>query len=848
MKTYEVTFMKELNWNNEKDFAKSIKELLIYRGFKINSYYDDIGPDGGRDIEAHTFEYDLALDRYDTINWWVELKFRSKSSLGAKDIDDIRSKISRASLHKVDKFLLVTNTQYTPEFKKNISACAHEYHIKIRYWDKAILENAFFNKYNKNDIDDFHANLISDRVEDTKLIFNIVKSGLKTVFLLVGSAGVGKSALARYILTYMSNSEGYAGGIIDMQLQGGIGLQLKLLAGILKKKGFKSDFCFSSDLQMSEDQRLELLFEHCLTNKTILVIDNVEKQLNLTGNIENFCINTLVEKFLNQNMNGSVLLMLSRVPLNSIYNAKQLYFSHELKGWDIDFVYDKYLPYLQYLNTRISNIENIDRRKQLLQFMQGNPLALNIANCLCISNDFESIVDCIEYKKNPAQNLIRFVSDDLSNDEIDALNRFAQFNRPMSHDEIMKYICQESVLKGLQIRKLIEPIADLDDQYDMHPLTVEQFNLQNKIAKRKKIVEKISSKIMHDLQKENIEKVYNHGLLRQVAEMFLNVNEVNQTAKIIILIGTRALSLGDVVYLKDMLHRLYDAVDLSALNKTRLKKVEGHIYDFENRYNLAAKIYDEMLQESILLQDPWSRAAALNGLGSIERFNNNCEKAISLYTESLQIRIENNLEIEQSNSHHNLGAVYIIMKDYDKAIEHLEKAKNIRQKQNDIFRVSSTELYLGECYIHTEKFSNAERLLKECIKKKKEVHDVVGYIWANLAMTKLIICEAATMFSEEKLESNIKIMEKIAIECKTISHMKECVMAQIFMSMCKMLLHYDSQNIMGTLVEAQTTAKQTMLAEYYNKKITELMKIVLQGVVNSDIIILIKQIALQLKI
>ena len=838
--------MEELKWDNEKDFAKSIKGLLIYKGFKIDSYYDDIGPDGGRDIEAQTFEYDLALDRCETINWWIELKYRSKSSLGAKDIDDICSKIARASLKKVDKFLLITNSQFTPEFKENISKSASEKYIKIRYWDKTILEKLFFNKQNKKEIDHFHTNLISDRVEDTKLIFNIIKSGLKSVFLLVGSAGVGKSALARYMLSYMSNSGGYAGGVLDMQLHGGIGLQLKLLADILKKRGYTSDFCCSSNLQLSENQRLELLFDHCLSHKTILIIDNLEKQLNLSGNIDNPMVRTLIERFLTQNMNGSVLLLLSRVPLNGIYNANPLCYTHELKGWDIDFVYDKYLPYLQYLNTRITDIASEDRRKELLQSMEGNPLALNIANYLCISNNVETIVNCIEDKNNPAQNLIKLVSNDLKNEEVDALNRFAQFNRPMSKNEIMKYICSEPVLKSLQIQKLIEPIADSDDHYGMHPLTVAQFDLQNDLVKRTKIVSEISSKITNDLEQENIEEVYNHGLLRQVAEMFLSINEVNQAAEIIIRIGTRALSMGDVIYLQNTLHRLYDSMDLSALNRTRLKKVEGHIYDFENRYDKAAEIYGKMLQESIELQDPWSRAAALNGLGSIERFNNNCEKAISLYTESLQIRIDNDFVIDQSNSHHNLGAVYIMMQDYDKAIEHLEIAKEIRQNKKDIFRVSATELYLGECYTHTGEYKKAEQLLEECIKNKQKVHDIVGNIWANLAMVKLIISESENNCSEIKLKSSIDTMDHIANECKNIAHMKECVIAQIFLSMCKMLLQYDSQNILDTLVQAQTNAEQTMLSEYYKQKITELMKMALDG--NMDFNEKIKQIALQLKI
>lgn len=380
----------------------------------------------------------------------------------------------------------------------------------------------------------------------------------------------------------------------------------------------------------------------------------------------------------------------------------------------------------------------------------------------------------------------------------------------------------------------------------MHPLTVAQFDLQNDVVKRTKIVAEISSTITNDLEQENIEEVYNHGLLRQVAEMFLSINEVNQAAEIIIRIGTRALSMGDVIYLQNTLHRLYDSMDLSALNRTRLKKVEGHIYDFENRYDKAAEIYGKMLQESIELQDSWSRAAALNGLGSIERFNNNCEKAISLYTESLQIRIDNDFVIDQSNSHHNLGAVYIMMQDYDKAIEHLEIAKEIRQNKKDIFRISATELYLGECYTHTGEYKKAEQLLKECIENKKKVHDVVGNIWANLAMAKLIVCETENIFSEEKLKSSIDIMGSIAIECINIAHMKECVIAQIFMSMCKMLLQYDSQNILETLVQAQTNAEQTMLSEYYKQKVTELMKMVLEG--NMDSIEKIKQIALQLKI
>lgn len=840
--------MKKITWTDEKKFAFNIKELLLFKGFKIDSYYDDVGPDGGRDIEAHTFEYDSALDEYDSVNWWIELKFRSKSSLGVKNIDDIRSKVTRAIQSKVDKFLLITNTQYTPEFKYNISNYCYENNIKIRYWDISTLQKLFFEMENASSLNDYHANLISDRLSDTKLIFNTIKSEMKSVFLLMGSAGVGKSALARYVLSYLSNSERYAGGFLDLQLQGGIGFQLKLLAERFRKQNLSSDFCFSASLPKNEHERLELLFEHCLSNKTILIIDNIENQLNINGNIISEDVKMLVDKFLNNYMNGSILLLLSRVPLNKIYSTSQLFFVHELTGWDIDFVYEKYLPYLHSLDTCISNITNIEKRKQLLQSMEGNPLALKIADRLCVTNNIEEVIECIEDKSNPAQSLIKLISDNLLSEEILALNKFAQFNRPMSEKEILQFVCCKQILNRLKMRMLIEALPDSNTQFNMHPLTVAQFDLQNNIEKRKEIVREVISDITKELEQKNIEEIYNHGLLRQVSEMFLSINDVNHAAEIIIRIGTRALSMGDVVYLTNILQRLFKNSNLTSLNRTRLKKAQAHVYDFNNRYDLAEQTYKTMLEESIQLKDAWSRAAALNGLGSIERFRNNCEKAISLYTESLQIRIDNHFAIDESNSHHNLGAVYIIMEDYDKAIEHLEKAKIIRNKKKDIFRVSATELYLGECYIHIKNFKKANSILTECVKNKKAVHDVVGSIWANLAMGKLIICKAAENISTNELEASIVNLNSIAQICEKISHIKEYVIAQIFMSMISLLLYHDMGKVMEYLVNAQTKVKNTLLSDFYGTIIKELMNITLNNTVNSNDLSLLSNISMKIKI
>lgn len=840
--------MDLMEWKNEKEFAEAITDLLLYRGFKIDSYYDDIGPDGGRDVEAHTFEYDAALDELDSVSWWIELKYRSKSSLGSKDVADILSKLARFKISKVDKFLIIANTQFTAAFKTDICSYCNENGIKIRFWDRTKLRTLFQKKVVDNNNNEYVNGMISDRLQETKLIFNTIQSGMKSVLLLVGSAGVGKSALARYIMMYVSKNSGYLTGIIDARMQGGIGFQLKLLAEKFQKQNCITDFSLSSNIRIDEKERLELLFHHCRKCKTLLVLDNTEQQMNINGEITNQHIKILVDKFLEEDMNGSVLLLLSRHTLNKIYNTQSFFFWHELRGWNIDFVYNKYLPYLQYLNTCISNISDEIQRKHLLETMDGNPLALKIANQLCVANDITYIVNCIKHEKNPAQSLIKQISQDLSEEEILALNKFAQFERPMTLEEILTYVCSERILNRLRLRMLIEPEQTSEMQYQMHPLTIAQFDLSNSLDKRGLIVHDIVNAIGENIKDKNIEDIYYHGLLRQAVEMSLNIKNVNDAARIIIRIGTRALSMGDVDYLVDILERLKTSHQLSPIYSTRLKKVEGHIHTFNERFDLAKKIYQDMLSESLELKDDWSRAAALNGLGSIERYNYNCQQAISLYTESLQIRIDNNFEIDQSNSYHNLGAVYIILGDYDNAIECLEKAISIRERFQDIFRISATELYLGECYIHIGQFQKSKMLLEQCIVNKKKVHDIVGGIWAGLAKSKLIICMFTYIENEMSFKEEISDLLKLSKLCLIISHIREYVISQIFLAVLTFLTDQETGNALEYAVNAKNKVNDTLLKDFYLSIIKQIINIIMNNQLTEDDIKILKQLVLGIKI
>lgn len=840
--------MDLMEWKNEKEFAEAITDLLLYKGFKIDSYYDDIGPDGGRDIEAHTFEYDAALDELDSVGWWIELKYRSKSSLGSKDVADVLSKLARFKISKTDKFLIITNTQFTNTFKTDICSYCAENGIKIRFWDRTKLRIMFQKKEIDNKSNEYVNGMISDRLHETKLIFNTIQSGMKSVLLLVGTAGVGKSALARYIMMYMSKNSGYLTGIFDSRMQGGIGFQLKLLAEKFQNQNCITDFSLSSNIRMDEKERLELLINHCKKYKTLLVLDNTEHLQDINGEIKNQHIKMLVEKFLEEDMNGSVLLLLSRHTLNSIYNTQTFFFGYELKGWNIDFVYNKYLPYLQYLNTCIADISDEIQRKKILETMEGNPLALKIANQLCLSNDIKYVVNCIKHEKNPAQSLIKKISQELSEEEVLALNKFSQFERPMTLKEVRTYVCSENILNRLRLRMLIEPVQASETQYQMHPLTIAQFDLANFLDKRKPIVYDIVKIIFKNTENKNIEDIYYHGLLRQAVEMLINIQSIDEAAKIIIRIGTRALSMGDVDYLSDILERLKEDSKLSPLYSTRLKKVEGHIHNFNERYDLAKKIYQAMLSESLELKDDWSRAAALNGLGSIERYTNNCQRAISLYTESLQIRIDNNFEIDQSNSYHNLGAVYIILGDYDNAIKCLKKAISIRENSQDIFRMSATELYLGECYIHIGQFEESKKLLEQCIVNKEKVHDIVGGLWAGLAKSKLVICMFTYGVNEMLLKNETSRLLELSKLCQIISHTREYVISQIFLSVLTFFSDIESGNALEYAVNAKNKVNNTLLKEFYLSIIKKIINIIMSNQLTEENIQILKNFVLNIKI
>ncbi|MGB0697721.1 MAG: hypothetical protein ACPGOY_18870, partial [Rhodospirillaceae bacterium] len=93
------------NINNEEDLLNAALFLLRMHEFKISHVFEGSGPDGGRDIEAVSFEID-ASQKIEPVKWWIELKFR-KTQKGTLSTKDLNNKLHRASTRGVKKYLLI---------------------------------------------------------------------------------------------------------------------------------------------------------------------------------------------------------------------------------------------------------------------------------------------------------------------------------------------------------------------------------------------------------------------------------------------------------------------------------------------------------------------------------------------------------------------------------------------------------------------------------------------------------------------------------------------------------------------------------------------------------------------
>ena len=754
--------------SNEKDFKETVFYLMDICGFKTELVTEGAGVDGGRDIEATSFEYDTAEQADACVRWWIELKYRSNTNLGIKDLNDLSSKIIRAANNGVNKFLIVTNSKLSIELLRALYDVSNKHRIPLKIWDSDKI-NAILCNHSNKEINHFNIKM-SDRNDETNTLINIIKSKCKNIIQITGKRGNGKSLLAKFIAQLLCYTDNYGYGYIDCKNYNQIGLQIKETANLMKIQNISSDFVDSISFNMNENERALLLCKHMQDFKTIIILDNFEYVLDRSRKITSPQMELIVKFALDNNMENSVIILTSQLPINTVYTSSSFFIDFMLKGWDLDYIIEKYIKKLTNIYTQIQKLElTKEQQRQLLECLDGNPFAFNILNQLCKSHNLIEILNNLESVTDVPSYLLEQLSGEISSEQSSALEKIAQFNRELSIMEINEFVCNEDTLNSLIYRKLIEPSSLSKEKYYIHPLTSNLFSLSNDQVQKRKVINELSEKIESYVSKFHIDDLYPHTLMRQVIDMNVSVENYEKVAEILVRIGTRILSTGDIYYLNSIMDKLKNA-NISELVRMRLMKLEAHIESYSDRLDIAKNIYEDMLSKSLSLNDPWGASAALNGLGSMARYVYDYPTAIEKYVESATIRENNGLILELSNSYHNIGATYIISQDYPKAISALKEACSIRKNAKDSFRLSASMLYLGESYTMIGDYPEASKVLCECLTIKKAIEDLTGSVWACCALAKLYII-SQNLSELYNLEVELLEHEKIALKFKLSRHL-----------------------------------------------------------------------------
>lgn len=841
---------KKVFLRTEADLLHIARKILISHEFKLEHIFEGSGPDGGRDIEAITFETD-ASKKTVPVKWWIELKFRANK--GARlSVKDLESKIHRASNQGVRKFLLITNVRVTASFADAMEETAYRYHIDFRYWDELFLQDQLTQSSDQR-LKQLLGNeeiTISDRVHDLNQLIPLIRSGHYAVISLCGSGGVGKSALIRYISAMLSSN--YDIAWIDCRIGHDLGFTLKHIADRFLDMGVETRFSYSAGLRISESDRIKMLIDHCLERNTLVILDNFEEVLDSSGIINNGLYRVILSSAKSLNKHSSQIIITTRrnicdpssIPPEDIR-------VQSLRGFDLDFVQREYLPLLRFLETKISKIsDRTEQQQELLAIFDGNPLALQIANQLCAHYDYyelKQIVGSVS-GQNVAKKLVEGLSVKLSPDQLEALYKFAQFQRPLSTDEIKKFVCSSSVLDSLLLRTLVEPLSSSKKQFQMHLLTIETFDCSNSPDKLSAVISNLIPKLKKAAKwgTKQIDNMYEHGLLREAINMLIKIGQHDEAGQILIAIGTRAVSFGDVFFLERILSVLENQTSkispLRAVTAAWLLKVRGHVADLRGQYTQAWDIYKTMLKRGSELQEPLVQAAALNGMGSVERYRNRLDSALSFYTESLALRCNNNDSIGMSNSYHNLGAVYLEQGNYDLAHECLLKAHGLRSKCKDVFRRSATEIYLAECSIHMGKYKEAIDLIENAIKSKQRIKDHLGYVWALLVKIKLsLVLRKNDMHTIQSIANEaLQLSEKIR-QSRTL------LLSNIFCGCAHLSEKCESYDALKFWLKAKDIAT-SLGNEALTRRIQEAINSSLAGLTPEQAIELCSEIALSVKI
>ncbi len=539
------------------------------------------------------------------------------------------------------------------------------------------------------------------RKEELKEIDNILKESNK-ILLINGIGGIGKSTIALYYLTKISNEYDYYGYIgVDRDI----------------KESFVSEL--KSSLNIHSEQ-IEDMFKEAITKlqnlqgKKLLIIDDIKDIANQKDAIDTIS---------NLSNSDFKIIFTSRENLEDIPH----YFLDVMHQDDAIALFNKYYP-----------TNDIQKVKELLEYIDYHTYFIEIVAKLLKQRTTINLDDILTKFKNGKFTNLKAKRKKSFNNLLDEL--FAREEDSILQDrELLNLIQKLSILPSIEIS--LEYLIEILD-YEAQDL----------------------EELLYELVENGLLIKYNsHYKLHQIIKEYILSNHIppiETTATLFDYFYNIIIKSSQSDRVEDKLTSLIYYTSISDYF-IRISYRDEKVANFENQlgilyfslaeYEMAMKHLNQSLTIRQEIGDKAGEGTALNNVSQIYVARGDYDKALELLQKSLTIRQEIGDKAGEGTALNNIASIYHARGDYDKALELLQKSLTIGQEIGDKAGVSVTLFNIGLIYLENEELNQAISKWLDSYLLSKEI----GYREALNELDNL----AKALGSDEGLE----MWEKLAI-------------------------------------------------------------------------------------
>ncbi len=523
-----------------------------------------------------------------------------------------------------------------------------------------------------------------NRTKERATIASFCQSVDKTLLLVVGQGGVGKTALAAQTLLSLHDEFDASGGLRISRRTNRTDI-FEGLRLILNRAGVTAFDRFSRNSHFSDTQRVAVLCEILSSKRLLLVIDNLEEAIDEQRQVTLHILATILESVTKTRM-GSKVLVTSRIVPDAAFADTACTQIMPVAPFSAATLASEYLPRLPHLQA----IEGLSIER-VHAMTGGNPLMLQILNSYVTQSTLEHAYD------RSVESLFEALVGDLYSRVGSACKRLL----------LLIALADEGVT-GLWLQELSVGTDVLNEALDGGLI---EFNIRDQTYSihpviRSRLLKECTDPHAMELHREiascygglhldlHLDHEVRHLLERKRVRHLVAAGELEAATEALGRIGTRYLSFNSTEELAALVDTLDGASD-SARARFWIANLRAHIQDFWRNFEVSAPIYREQLAIARTQGDKRLMGLATNNVGTTYRRRGNLADAVRWYLRAYRLAVREDDQKLQGTTLNNLGQTYGYLGRIDIATRTLERAAQLRSSQRDEFRLAATLSHLG---------------------------------------------------------------------------------------------------------------------------------------------------------